>query len=123
MTFINTAASGSTLFFAPPAHVTVHAVMPTFISSISDKLLHGTEYLIFGYLLARGLGVSRGWNDVLKVLLLGTGYGILDEFMQKFTPGRVCDIHDAMADGFGILVGVTIYLISSRLWAWRVAAR
>jgi len=73
-----------------------------------DKVLHALVYSVFGALCF--LAVRRTWALKTSWLiglsaLLAAGYGLTDEFHQLFVPGRSADLHDALADGIGGLLG------------------
>jgi VanZ family protein len=73
-----------------------------------DKVVHFIEYGIFSLLLF--LAFFNSGKEFLKrnvflfSILIGLGYGLLDEIHQKFVPGRSCDKFDFLADGLGILL-------------------
>ncbi|MCA9157756.1 MAG: VanZ family protein, partial [Planctomycetales bacterium] len=46
---------------------------------------------------------------------IALAYSCLDELTQMFVPSRSCDIYDIAADGVGIAVGLTSYLILRQL--------
>jgi VanZ family protein len=56
-----------------------------------DKVLHFIEYLILGVAL-------RYWAG-------GMGFAALDEFHQRYVPGREASYWDLLADVGGVLVG------------------
>ncbi len=73
-----------------------------------DKVLHALVYSVFGALCF--LAVRRTWALKTSWLiglsaLLAVAYGLTDEFHQLFVPGRSADLHDALADGIGGLLG------------------
>ena len=76
-----------------------------------DKLVHATAYASFATLAWVGLG---GRSQVGAVLVAGV-IGLLDEGMQYYSPGRMADIHDLIAD----LMGATIIVLIMR---WLQAA-
>lgn len=77
-----------------------------------DKLLHMTEYTIFSILLFKALSVTLNIRSAVKLTAIVFAVGILyaasDEWHQSFVPCRDCDVHDAMADGVGLLMGAQI---------------
>jgi VanZ family protein len=73
-----------------------------------DKLGHFGLYGVFGWLLGRGWlragrRPARGW-----LVLLGLLLGASDELRHARLPGRSAEIGDWLADGAGLLVGVTL---------------
>ncbi len=80
-----------------------------------DWMLHGVEYALFGILLARALGMSfENWRPAVVVALafvLGTLYGISDEWHQSFVPERESCAKDALVDAAAAFCGAC-------LWVW-----
>jgi len=69
-----------------------------------DKILHFIEYSILGM----GLRYWSGGGKPLFVLG-GVGFAAVDEFHQKYVPGRHASVFDWAADLAGVLVGFLIY--------------
>ncbi len=67
-----------------------------------DKLAHFLAYALLGFLLAWGLGKRR------TAFGLAALYGLLDEFHQRFTPGREVSLGDFLADALGAALGATL---------------
>ena len=86
-----------------------------------DKVAH---ILLFGGLTAIvTLGIRRSGKPVKPAwqfwapIVFATIYGISDEFHQRFTPMRTCDIFDVMADTTGaVLVQVALCGFWWKLW-------
>ncbi len=77
-----------------------------------DKVPHALEFAVMGFLLQLGFSRVLLTSTRLKIVLTflaGTVLGILDEFHQKFVPGRVCDVRDAAADAVGVVLGIAAY--------------
>ncbi|MCK4303168.1 MAG: VanZ family protein [Candidatus Eisenbacteria sp.] len=82
-----------------------------------DKVVHGVEYGILGYLSQRaarlrgrgGTGVRR-WMCVGFVLLGGMGVAVADELLQSTVPGRVTSLWDLVADTVGLMGGLALNL-------------
>ena len=51
-----------------------------------------------------GSGVSG-----LLFLLMGVGYGALDEWHQGFVPGRDASVGDWVADSAGVILGLVLF--------------
>lgn len=80
------------------------------LSSGRDKWVHVEIFMLFG-LLWRLNGRSVWW-----VLLAGTVYGILIELWQGIMPiGRSCDVYDAVADCVGVVMGIALAWVVTRL--------
>jgi len=77
-----------------------------------DKLLHA---LVFGILGFFTLGAMKTTPDGYRpfqpglAMIVVTIYGMLDEFHQRFVPGRSPDIYDAMSDAAGGILGVWLF--------------
>ena len=71
-----------------------------------DKIVHFVEYLGMGFLLINALKIQplrqSHWRFAILFLLL---FPIVDELLQHFTPTRIPDILDGIADIFGGLTG------------------
>jgi len=79
-----------------------------------DLIMHAIAYSGFGFFIARALYYQTGYlrlkkNLLLFTFLIGTIYGISDEFHQYFVPGRVSDILDVLADSVGTLIGFAVF--------------
>lgn len=97
-------SAGSGPAFAPPyPHI--------------DKLEHAAAYGILGFLVARAAG--RTWSlgaaaTVLTGGLVAAAYGVSDEYHQSFTPGRMVEVADAIADTVGGFAGAAAFVALSR---------
>lgn len=82
----------------------------------TDKLVHGGLYLILGLSLAWGKATIGSGVPVVVLLLMGVGYGALDEWHQSFVPGRDVSVGDWVADSIGVMLGLLLFSsFSSRL--------
>ncbi|MGO9590954.1 MAG: VanZ family protein [Candidatus Acidiferrales bacterium] len=75
-----------------------------FMHHIIRKCAHLTEYFILSLLILRGIrsgrhGMRLAWA-VLAILLVA-GYASLDEFHQRFVPGRTPAVTDVLIDTTG----------------------
>jgi VanZ family protein len=77
-----------------------------------DYYAHGAAYAGLGFLLTRALAGGQLAAMTLRLALiatvLGTLYGVSDEFHQSFVPGRMATLSDVIADGVGALVGALV---------------
>jgi VanZ family protein len=80
-----------------------------------DKGEHYLAYLGLGLLLACVLqrGPRPTWPRYVAVLLIGAGYGAIDELTQTFVPGRMADAFDWLADIVGTACGLVIHRIAA----------
>lgn len=73
-----------------------------------DKIIHFTEYAIWGI-----LGVRSNYkifNSVnIFVLLFGLIFCVFDELWQSTIPGRDSSIYDVIADFIGIFSSLLLY--------------
>ena len=77
-----------------------------------DKLFHFVEYFILGALLIRAFANSSDKTSFRLILLLSiliaSIYGALDEFYQRFVPGRNSGIFDIFSDIIGSFSGALL---------------
>lgn len=81
------------------------------------KAAHVTEYLILFFL-------SR-WSfatlDTVRIPLLtsaaifSTAYSLVDEWHQSFVIGRSASLQDVLIDSTGVLIGLSCFLVASRI--------
>ena len=80
-----------------------------------DWVLHGVEYLFFGVLLARAIGLSferSSWRTLMAwTFVVGALYGISDEWHQSFVPEREACVKDAAVDAVAVLLGAWIWTV------------
>ena len=78
-----------------------------------DKVAHFVEYALFAFLTFRSfthLGERIGLNTAaLLALLFLVCFALLDEYCQRFVPGRFSDFFDVLSDTFGAGL-VVVYL-------------
>lgn len=91
------------------------------------KGAHFTEYLILGCALLPAVKEWMSAQDgadicaessrrvVFLAWIIGTLYAVTDELHQAFVPGRSCELRDMAIDSCGVLVGVLIATLVSRL--------
>lgn len=108
----------------------VYAMIVFYVSSLSrlpdtglqipylDKLAHAMEYFLFGFMAIRAMAhfprpPKTGWVYVLAILL-SLGYGLSDEYHQRFVPGRTADLFDFAADALGIFLAAFVYYLLHR---------
>jgi len=102
------------LFYWPTLFVLGHIPIPQLVykAQVSDKTLHLVAYLILVFLLWFAVSpdkkVKWGKAAVWWVFLITTGYGAIDELLQKYV-GRGCDINDFLADVAGVVGGLILF--------------
>lgn len=83
-----------------------------------DKVLHFSQYAVLGYLVTRGWGPGRDPGSsstgswLLGILLLC--FAALDEFHQKWIPGRSVELLDWLADACGVTTSFFIAIWVNR---------
>ena len=85
---------------------------------VKDWMAHGVEYFGLGAIVTSAAAVTWPWSGVACggfAVALGAGYGVSDEFHQRFVPGRQCDIRDWTADVVGSALGAGALLTWRRL--------
>jgi hypothetical protein len=75
----------------------------------ADKLVHLGLYLILGLLLAWGKTRTGFAGPAILLLIMGAGYGALDEWHQSFVPGRDVSAGDWLADTAGVALGLLLF--------------
>lgn len=78
----------------------------------SDKLLHMLAYT------ALALSARLAYPTAPRALVLWLAlmaFSIAIEFGQMLVPGRSCDVLDMLANGIGLLVGLTLYHLPRRV--------
>lgn len=81
-----------------------------------DKVNHFVAFAVGGWLAARALRLSRPSAPVVGVVVgavvLISAFGVLDETVQEFTPGRSGgDVYDWTADTLGAVAGALLSLV------------
>lgn len=82
-----------------------------------DKVAHILIYIILGFFLIRAflgathIGLAK---SVLFSIIIGSLFGMSDEWHQSFVPERFTDSLDLLADFIGLTAGV--FLRSKRKW-------
>ena len=72
-----------------------------------DKYIHFFEYLVLGFLLVNALMINpMRKSDWIVVIVFIIIFPIIDETVQRFTPGRIPDVMDGIADILGGLMGI-----------------
>jgi len=72
-----------------------------------DKVIHFSEYFIFGILAAKSIEhLTVKW--VYIIIPLGVIFGIMDEYFQSFISGRFSSGLDALSDSLGFSLAVLL---------------
>ena len=93
--------------------------IPRFDVPNIDKFFHLIEYFILGFLLVRAFTYSSTNPKYIFIfiaaVIIGSLYGALDGFHQRFVPGRMCDIFDLLSDFIGSAIGAGLSLYKERV--------
>lgn len=79
----------------------------------SDKVYHAGAFAGLSFLLCWAIP-TRENRFGMHLLIAGTIavlYGCVDEFTQRFIPGRSCDVWDLAADCVGVCIGLSSYVV------------
>jgi VanZ family protein len=82
--------------------------------------VHCAAYTGLGIVTARATGNGLrnvSWRAVLAAIIISSVYGVLDEYHQRFVPGRSFDVLDMVADAIGSIAG------ASAVGAWSIIRR
>ena len=83
-----------------------------------DKVLHAIVYGILGFLVLGAMHAkTNGYSPSQLWIAVGLAafYGVLDEFHQRFVPGRSPETWDVVADAGGAMLGVyVLYFLTRR---------
>lgn len=78
-----------------------------------NKLAHFSEYYFFGYVICRWLFAERNHfanrHALVLTIVIGTCYGLSDEWHQTFVPGRNATLWDALFDALGVVTAAVTY--------------
>jgi VanZ family protein len=83
---------------------------------MSDKIMHVTEYMVWGLLLRRALDRAMTGSAVVKAfstIVVGAALCYVDESFQK-TVGRNYSYYDMAADVLGVSLAQLAYLLIRR---------
>ena len=85
-----------------------------------DKVLHFSAYAVLGALFSRAFKTTRLKDNIKLVIILSilasSLYGISDEVHQYFVPCRNADIMDVLADIFGSICGVYLFIYADTVY-------
>ena len=76
-----------------------------------DKMVHFFEYAVLGVLVGKGLystGKRFSAGNIVLILIITSGYGILMELVQSFVPGRCPSPGDVLANIAGVVFGIVL---------------
>lgn len=74
-----------------------------------DKIAHFGLFGVWTWILLLADSSRLDSPRFQFIALIGCGYGILTELMQRYVPGRSCDIWDVIADATGVVLAVYVF--------------
>ena len=91
------------------------------LQRVIRKTAHVSVYFILGILITLSVinTMFSNLGSYLVSYILGTLYGISDEFHQMFIPGRGPGIRDVLLDSAGVLIGILVVAVSVELIIYR----
>lgn len=102
------------IVYWPSLFVLAHMPIPELVrqAGVSDKGLHFLAYLVLVFLLTSAISPYKkvDWRRPMAwlVLLVVSGYGFIDELLQKYVGGRTCDASDFLANLAGTLTSLAL---------------
>lgn len=79
------------------------------------KLAHFLEFTSLGLLLGWRWSISRENKWILPAFLSGASVAIVDELLQKFSPGRAPRILDVGIDTAGVILGIGLLILGKHI--------
>ena len=77
-----------------------------------DKVLHFSIYTVLAFLLTRQISEDTSrWRAVAGALVIAIAFAAVDEWHQRFIPGRFPELADWLADAAGAAVGAIAYAL------------
>jgi VanZ family protein len=79
----------------------------------ADKVIHIMMYFIFAILFCWAVKNESNYSWLFLIIPVTIGWGIFMEYLQlKMHMGRSFDPNDILANSFGVVSGVLVYLIA-----------
>jgi VanZ family protein len=77
--------------------------------STFDKAAHFSMYAVLAGLLTLHLTeITSRWRAVLIAIVIVSAFGAIDEWHQRFIPGRSTELADWRADSLGAVTGALV---------------
>lgn len=84
--------------------------------NVNDKIKHFSAFFVLGGLLCYVTNSPRWFRRFSFIGLGGMAYAGIDEFTQRFVPGRSPDVADFVADSLGLWCAIAIYVLAKYLY-------
>ena len=79
---------------------------------VSDKAKHFTAFFLLGTLLCYVTNSTDWMKRFISIGVLGMLYAGIDEYTQRFVPGRYPDFYDFVADSLGLWSAIAAYILA-----------
>ena len=78
------------------------------LDALLRKVAHLSEFTLLGFVLCTSCSFFNGLNEkkVWVTLLIGLCVAVIDELLQRFSPGRSCQVSDMLLDWCGVWIGL-----------------
>lgn len=83
-------------------------------SGIPDFIPHGIEFALLAFFFIQIFAVPRRLAILAAAILILTLLGLLDEWHQLATPGRVFSLLDLVYDALGSAIGMAVFLVLTK---------
>jgi VanZ family protein len=88
---------------------------------VSDKFEHFSAYCVLGFFLNLTLKFQNRFKWLKNkaaeaAFTIAVVYAALDELHQLLIPSRDCDIKDWIADSIGVLIGLLIVYVGTKIY-------
>ena len=99
-------------------------VADSFGPQVSDKVKHFGAFFVLGTLLCYVTNSDRWLKRFISIGVLGMAYAGIDEYTQRFVPGRYPDVSDFVADTLGLCTAIIAYIVAKlTLSGWEQKVR
>lgn len=102
-------ASLSIVYFVQPILVKLGFTVPTgVLDAVLRKMAHLSEFTLLGFVLCSTCSFFPVLNkrNIGVTLLIGLCIAVIDELLQRFSPGRSCQVSDMLLDWCGVWIGM-----------------
>jgi len=86
--------------------------IPSFLSQINDKLIHGAEYFLLALAAIHAFRMAKSAffreKSAMLALFYGSAMGVVTEISQLYVAGRACDFFDWLADFTGTVLALLL---------------
>lgn len=102
-------ASLSLVYFVQPILGKLGITVPVgLLDAVLRKMAHLSEFTLLGFALCSTCSFFPVLNkrNIGVTLLIGLWVAVIDELLQRFSPGRSCQISDMLLDWCGVWIGM-----------------